>query len=195
MMKSRPPDRPFVLVVGVDLEDAGGYALDQAAHIAARIDKSELHILHVGAPETSPEAADKLSGRLRLYVAGKTRALGGLPGQVVGIHLRLGAPSREIVQLASDVGADLVVLGTHQAPQLKSLFVGSVAERVMGGTFCTVVLVGPKPPAVEEKVALTPPCPDCVRARFASRGKTWWCARHAEHHHGAHTYSDRKSVV
>jgi hypothetical protein len=41
--------RPFVLVVGLDLTDtdSSGYALNQAARIAARIPRSQMHLLHV----------------------------------------------------------------------------------------------------------------------------------------------------
>jgi len=42
-----------------------------------------------------------------------------------------GSPSREIVRVAEDDGADLIVMGTHGRGGLDRLLLGSVAERVV----------------------------------------------------------------
>ena len=42
-----------------------------------------------------------------------------------------GTPSREIVNLADEVGADVIVMGTHGRGGLDRLLLGSVAERVI----------------------------------------------------------------
>jgi nucleotide-binding universal stress UspA family protein len=174
-------NRAFVLVVALDLADttSGGYALDQALRVARRIPGSQLHAVHVSADDAKPETL----GLLRHYVEAKAIALGGCEAQSMAVHVRKGEPGQEIAQLATDLGADLIVVGTHKAPHLKSLLVGTTAEHVMTSAPCPVVVAGPQPhPEKPHVITIEPPCPDCVEARVQSRGKSWWCARHAEHH-------------
>jgi nucleotide-binding universal stress UspA family protein len=180
-------DRAFVLVVPLDLADtaSGGYALDQALRIARRIPDSRLHALHV----TDKDVQDETLGLLRHYVEEKARALGGCERQSAAVHVRKGDPAREIAQLAVDLDADLIVVGTHEALQLKTLLVGSTARRVMANATCPVVVAGPRPPPQPPHVIfIDGPCPDCVQERVATRGRAWWCARHAEPHPVLHRH-------
>jgi nucleotide-binding universal stress UspA family protein len=173
--------RPFVLVAALDLADtaSGGYALDQALRISRRIPGSQLHALHVSVVAVQAETL----GMLRHYVEEKATALGGCERQTFAVHVRKGVPAREIAQLASDLGADVIVVGTHETPQLRKLFIGSTAERVMAAATCPVVVAGPRPkPEPNHTIVIEGPCPDCVKARFESRDAAWWCARHSEHH-------------
>src|SRR4029077_5946727 len=128
-----PTEKPFVLVVGLDLTDteSSGFALDQAARIAMRISRSQMHLLHV-LPGSSPdEKAREAAGSLERYVSAKVKQLGGLARQSVGIHVRCGEPGPEIAQLAGDVSADMIVVGAHRRPHLKQLLLGSTAEHVV----------------------------------------------------------------
>jgi nucleotide-binding universal stress UspA family protein len=174
-------DRPFVIVVALDLADteSGGYALDQAMRIGTRVSGSQLHVLHVSTDDVKSETL----GLLRLYVSEKATALGGPRQQTVAVHVRKGEPGREIAQLATDLSADLIVVGTHKIPRLKNLFVGSTAERVMASAICPVVVAGPRPhPQPSHVIVIEPACADCVQARLETRGASWWCKRHSEHH-------------
>jgi nucleotide-binding universal stress UspA family protein len=176
-----PRDRPFVLVVALDLADAasGGYALDQAMRIGSRVPGSQLHVLHVSTSDVESQTL----GLLRHYVSEKATALGGQRQQTVAVHVKKGEPAREIAQLATDLSADLIVVGTHKAPHLKNLFLGSTAERVMASATCPVVVAGPRPkPQASHVIVIEPACPACVQARFETRGRAWWCTRHSEHH-------------
>src|SRR5262249_14208631 len=86
--------------------------------------------------------------------------------------------------LAGDLEADLVVLATHGRRGLVRAVLGSVAEKVVRGSPCPVLVVRPKvePPAIE------PACPECLAHRAATNGAELWCTRHAEHHVRAHVY-------
>jgi nucleotide-binding universal stress UspA family protein len=182
-MHSRPPKPaglPFVLVVAVDLTDtpSGGYAVDQAFQIVARIPGSQLHVIHV----TPGQASRETLGLLRLYVSEKAAAL-GVTQQSVGVHVREGEAAHEIARLAEELAADLVVVGAHRAATVRKLLVGSTAEQVLASASCPVVVAGPRPrPQPSTTITIQGPCPDCVRARLESPGKAWWCARHSEHH-------------
>jgi nucleotide-binding universal stress UspA family protein len=62
--------------------------------------------------------------------------------QVQVSHLLLrGESAAEIVQLAAEVGADLIVMGTHGRSGLGRLLMGSVAEAVMRKAPCPVLTV------------------------------------------------------
>lgn len=191
-------DRPFVLVVAMDLgdTDSGGFALDQAARIAVRIPDSEMHILHV-APVDDDAEASRIAGLLRLYVSEKAAQLGGLARQSVGIHVRQGDPAKEIAQLAHEVAADVIVVGSHKGPHLKTLVLGTTAERVMAVATCPVVIAGPRPrPQPSHVITIEPPCPDCVQTRRATDGRSWWCPRHSESHlvQHRHPYSYKSGL-
>lgn len=180
------PDRPFTLVVAVDLADtdSSGYAFDQAARIARRIPNSQLHAVHVMHEKDTRTGARDTAGLLVMYLEEKASALGGLEKQSVGVHLRAGDAATQITQLAVDLGADMILVGSHQVPRLKNLVVGSTAQRVMAHAPCPVVVAGPRPkPEPSHVIVIEPACQDCLDARYATRGHTWWCTRHSEHHH------------
>jgi len=104
-------------------------------------------------------------------------------------HLRIGNAAREIVQLASDLSADLIVIGTHGRTGIMKLLLGSVAQNVVTNASCPVLVV--KPEGLPDWPEIEPPCPACVDAQRSSRGQRLWCQRHSQHHESAHTYSTR----
>jgi len=55
--------------------------------------------------------------------------------------LRSGRPFVEIVRLAREIPADLVVMGTHGRSGLRHALIGSVAERVVRKSPCPVLTV------------------------------------------------------
>ena len=190
-----PNPTPLSMVVGLDFSDADGPAFDQAARIAQRVPHSELHLVHVFHTEPSTERSRDLVGHLRLYVNEKAAIAKGLRGITVGIHLRTGKPVREIVQLATDVHADFIVVGSHRGPHLKRWVVGSTAEQLMAGASCPVFVASPRPKVPEKhEPTIELPCPQCIQTRRASAGATWWCPRHSHLANGAHTYSYQREL-
>ncbi|HEX7451222.1 MAG TPA: universal stress protein [Polyangiaceae bacterium] len=59
-------------------------------------------------------------------------------------HIRADDPGHQIAQLASEVAADLLVIGTHDRHGLPRLLLGSVAETVGRLAPCSVLVVRPK---------------------------------------------------
>jgi universal stress protein A len=53
--------------------------------------------------------------------------------------LRFGRPAQEIIRAAREVGADLIVMGTHGRDGLEHLVLGSVAEKVVRESVCPVL--------------------------------------------------------
>jgi nucleotide-binding universal stress UspA family protein len=131
---------------------------------------------------TSEDASDAITreavGLTQMYVNGKVAAL-ATKGLVVGVHVRRGDAAREIAQVAAELDADMIVVGTHKVPRLKTLFVGSTAERVMASARCPVFVAGPRPaPEPPHVIVIEAPCPDCVRRRNETGNREFWCEQH-----------------
>lgn len=62
-------------------------------------------------------------------------------GLTVRIALRTGVPYQEIVELATNERADLIVLGTHGRGGINRALLGSVADRVVRLAPCPVLTV------------------------------------------------------
>jgi nucleotide-binding universal stress UspA family protein len=56
-------------------------------------------------------------------------------------HLVLGTAAEDIVRIASEQNANLIVIGTHGRTGLKRVLMGSVAEAVMRRATCPVLTV------------------------------------------------------
>lgn len=64
-------------------------------------------------------------------------------GVAVRRTLREGDPASLILEVAEEVGADLIVMGTHGRAGLERLILGSVTDRVLRRAPCPVVAVPP----------------------------------------------------
>jgi nucleotide-binding universal stress UspA family protein len=202
-----------VIVVAVDYSESGDLALDRALEMGLEKPESVVHIVNVlpvyqsgFAPDASSAAwagslptITQAAEELHAYVERKLTAFRATHAgedlaflDNVRAHQRVEVPSEQIAQLAADLEADLVVVGTHGRRGMSRLVLGSVAEATMRLAPCPVLVVRPK--AVPAPVpTIQPPCPACVEARKASGGKQLWCAQHSQHHGQRHTYhqSDR----
>jgi nucleotide-binding universal stress UspA family protein len=110
---------------------------------------AEVHVVHVWTdvpppayPGMSLDNYSRLARdeamRLLRREAWNTRVAGG---RVVGKHLREGQPAEEIITLAEELDADLVVVGSRRAGRVKRLITGSVSEGVVHRTSCPVLIV------------------------------------------------------
>ena len=107
------------------------------------------------------------------------------------VHVRVGAPAEELAQLAADLDADLVIVGTHGRRGVRRFLLGSVAEGAVRLAHCPVLVVRPKDHGGDaaQVPKIAPPCPDCLTARKASGGEQLWCKEHDRKHGDRHTYS------
>ena len=71
----------------------------------------------------------------------KWAAQGAAAGLKVRPVLRSGVPHEEIVALATDEFADLLVIGTHGRGGMSRVLLGSVADRVVRLAPCPVLTV------------------------------------------------------
>jgi nucleotide-binding universal stress UspA family protein len=140
-----------------DFSDLSRGALELACSLARDHD-AELIICHVAPP---PIVA---AGEVVLeFPASATEQLAGELDQVkptdprvrVAHRLLQGDPATEIVRLATEAKADLIVMGTHGRSGFGRLLMGSVAEQVMRKAPCPVVTMKASPAdrAKQEPVA------------------------------------------
>ncbi len=187
--------KPAVYIAAVDATDAAHRVTEVAAGMAAQSPPAELHIVHVlslfdaqnGYPGAPPPLTEMLEfGRKRLdeIVA---LAHQHFDGSITG-HLAAGEPWREIVQLAANLDADLVIVGTSDKTGLKRLVLGSVAERVVRKAQCPVLVARRKDYHGRIDSQIAPPCPDCLETQRATDRRELWCARHAKAHPKPHMH-------
>lgn len=185
---------PTIYLVAVDGTAPSSHVLEVACGLGAALGgAAELHILHVlaVAPPVAVMGVGPLVTQTDLLTSGRTildracaEAAPRFVGRIVG-HLAAGDAWREITQMASSLGADLVFVGTAGRTGVARLALGSVAEKVVRNAGCPVLVVRPKDfhnPAVPE---IEPPCPDCLAVQKETARAQLWCQRHSTHHaHG-----------
>jgi nucleotide-binding universal stress UspA family protein len=71
----------------------------------------------------------------------RARGLAGEQGLKLNTHLFAGHPVREIVKLAADLKADLVVIGARGHSELYERMIGSRADRIIQLAQCPVLVV------------------------------------------------------
>jgi nucleotide-binding universal stress UspA family protein len=128
-------------------ESALQLALDLAEKIGARVTIVHAYEAVYGFPESVELKADILAAVEKTA----SKSLGDLTArtQRSGVEiqslLRHGAAWSEINAAAKDVGADLIVIGTHGRRGIARALLGSVAEKVVRTAPCPVLTVhGPE---------------------------------------------------
>ena len=122
-------------------------ALDQALKLASTMLPARIHVLTVLSNDltshrpTYIEAAQLDSALERLAARTGTRPCHDLQ---IFTHARIGSPSAEILELAQEVRAQLIVVGTHRRQGIKRLALGSVAEAVILGCTELCLLIQPE---------------------------------------------------
>jgi nucleotide-binding universal stress UspA family protein len=184
MTTIHPPttDRAVILTA-VDGSSVSVLAATAAARFAA-LPGSEIHLVHVieAFDATAPNASLEKGRAMLERVAHES----GLTGRCT-FHLAAGAPWREVVQLAANLQADLIVVGTHDLLPVERVFLGSVADKILKKARCPVYVArsknhGRATPEIE------PPCPDCVSVQEETHRAKLWCARHSERHVRGHLH-------
>ncbi len=141
------------ILYATDLTPNAARAFRHAVSLARRYD-GRIHIAHV-VPNTEAavvnyvatvmgedrlgelerERGDEIRQKIRDRLARFTREeLADHPedaDRVAEIHVVHGSPAVQILELAEDLDADLIVMGSHGQGALRHVFLGSVAERVL----------------------------------------------------------------
>jgi nucleotide-binding universal stress UspA family protein len=143
------------VLVANDLSDASRPALTAGVELARRFGAAvtvvyvtmppypanHWYVPHIG---TDAEMLHALSQREQdAAKAALERSVGEIAGTDfdVTIQIKTGMPADVILETADELGADLIVVGTHGRHGVERLLLGSVAERVSRKAKCSVLTV------------------------------------------------------
>jgi universal stress protein A len=128
----------------IDLEQNSLDALGVARDLAQE-SGGTLHLLHVARiPQEDMDVPLPFAANPRWEREARTRleliARENLEGRVrYQIHVVSGMPDVDVLRVANELQADLVVMATHGRTGLKHFVLGSVAERVVREAHCPVL--------------------------------------------------------
>lgn len=127
------------ILVPIDFDDTSDRALDRAVSLARALD-AHVTVLHVyglpiynypdGSYIPSPEVTEsiKTGAREQLEaIVAKKRS----EGVTIAALVREGRTTQEILKATVEIGADLIVMGTHGRGLLGRTVLGSVSEAVL----------------------------------------------------------------
>ncbi len=162
------------------------------------------HVAHVAEPNDALLSIDHRGDRLiftpdnaRSFLAQhvdglleKYRETAGQPSFGVAMsHVLVGDPAQAVSELARELDASLIIVGTSRNTGAKRWLLGSTAERIVRMAACAVTIYRPR--AASAEATIDPACPACLQARTQSKGQRLWCAQHEEEQARRHTYHYR----
>jgi nucleotide-binding universal stress UspA family protein len=143
------------IVVPTDFSDCSQEAWNMAKRLGT-VPGTELILAHVlteiprfGEGFLNVQSASEIEAAARKWATASLEewiAKARVEGLTARATLRSGVPYQEIVGLARDERADLIVIGTHGRGGMNRVLLGSVADRVVRLAPCPVLTVR-QPPA------------------------------------------------
>jgi nucleotide-binding universal stress UspA family protein len=159
------------VIVGYDFSRSSEAALHRAVTLAARAPFHVLHVVCVIDPKDAIPSIPSYNGVDDMYAA---RVQAALTAEIQGeleradiqarihffVHARIGKPGPEILELAREVGADLIIIGSRGVTGIERMLVGSTSERIVREAGCTVEVARPKRYPEVELIPIEPADPD-----------------------------------
>jgi nucleotide-binding universal stress UspA family protein len=138
---------PKTILVATDFSDTSEAGVEYAVTLAEKLGAKLYLINAIGVPAYGvPELGVAITASMiDTIVHDNQVALDKLTKKYATASieplLRTGDPRDQIVQTAKEVGADLIVMGTHGRRGVKRALLGSVAEGVLRHAHCPVLAV------------------------------------------------------
>jgi nucleotide-binding universal stress UspA family protein len=138
------------MLIAVDGSDHASRAIEAAAQLAAQLKAVEVLLLNVRdamvyygeLPPFDFEAIERAQRQHQELLLEQALAQARACGlEHVSTQSAVGAPAQEIVRVAEERGVDQIVMGTHGRGVVGTLFLGSVAQRVVHQSKLPVLLV------------------------------------------------------
>lgn len=177
---------PYKVLVACALDETADWALLEGIRLISGR-PGELHIVHAVDQRQYSVADDTMRAldagldhaseviRMRLERLWPAET----DGRVVA-HFRAGRASDTILQVAVDIDADVVVVGSHHGSGTRKTLTRSVVGKVLQFAHCPVLVALPKNYGADTpSIRVEPVCQDCVTIRQRTDAETYWCERHA----------------
>ena len=198
MSSSAPQPVPSTTyLVAIDDTPADMHVLDVACSLRNALGgAAELHVLHVVPgvvlhaplmPSGFVAGTDAVAAGRQLLDRASQHAAEQFAIQFAG-HVVTGEASREILELAAQLRADLLILGCASRSGFARVALGSVADDVLRGARCPTLVVRRKDYSLPNGEEIEPACADCLAVRAKSNEAVIWCSRHSEHHPRGHLF-------
>jgi nucleotide-binding universal stress UspA family protein len=139
------------ILIPIDFSETSRTALQEADTLAVANPQAHLTLLHVQSmvetaimDTTFVQPAEKLNEVVQLVEQRLGEWAGGLqtPRSQISCSVVTGNPTGEIVDASQH--NDLIIMGTHGRTGLGHFLMGSVSERVVQGSSCSVLIVKKK---------------------------------------------------
>ena len=152
VVRDEPLALPTRILMATDGSEDARHAADAALELAAEFD-SELHLTyvapmparHIGlgrlAADLPPEVLAGVEEEAKTRLAEQLGKMGEGRGKIARAHARVGLPSAEIVALAEELEAGLVVVGSRGLGGIRRALMGSVSDSVVRHAHCPVMVV------------------------------------------------------
>ena len=169
-----PSNKPRNIVVGFDFSEISERALQEALEIASRRAPAELHVVVVTmqsgpllllpedmTPVTEDAARQTVQLRVAKVIDEYREKRGPVGIERVAVYLLTGlSPGQTghlISEVAKEVDAELIVVGSHGRRGIQRVLLGSVAERVVREATTSVHVVRPADFVGSKKVPTVDP--------------------------------------
>ncbi len=142
---------PTKILLATDGSEEAELALRTAVDIANSTN-SELHVVTV-AREYHPgydipeygrqleEVLRRLERQAQELLDGQAKKIEEAGGKVARAHLRMGRPDEQVVSVADEMGAGLIVVGSRGLGGIRRALMGSVSDSVVRHAHCPVLVV------------------------------------------------------
>ena len=146
---------PTTILLATDGSKEAQLAATTAADLAQKTN-SELHVVYVGHlplvsyespgattldPDLWKRMQEGAEQEARTMLDEQMQRVGQSGGEIAEVHARIGRPDAEIVGLADELGAGLIVLGSRGLGPLRRALMGSVSDSVVRHAHCPVLVV------------------------------------------------------
>jgi len=157
---------PTKILLATDGSQDAELAATTAVNLA-KSTNSELHVLTVGPGSPaydlrSPEVVEELQKQKQNVLEEQVKRIEQAGGEVTQRHLRLAEhhpgsehyPSDDVVRVAEEIGAGLIVLGSRGLGGVRRALMGSVSDSVVRHAHCPVMVVRGEPVAFPTRILL-----------------------------------------
>jgi nucleotide-binding universal stress UspA family protein len=138
------------ILIPTDFSETANLALEHAVKMASLVD-AQITLVHVvstfafrvNLPELEVDEAEgkKLSTVVGSKLASIAEEIGSKHGVKVTTMVTSGRIREEVVRIADEIDADIIILGTHGVSGLREFFMGSNAFRIVSEAACPVLSV------------------------------------------------------
>ncbi len=142
--------QPAQILVAYDFSPPSELALQHAFNLAQESKEREFHFLVVLDPhkglglkkneKIDYKYAEEIQEQAQNQIQKVFDRLGRGGELAMMVHVRIGDPLNVILELARDIGASLILMGSHGRTGAKRLLMGSVSERVVREALCPVLI-------------------------------------------------------